>query len=144
MEPWERRCSHFHGQNRQLNIELYWTIPWSPVDFSHVRRDALDLWPKAEVARGEAVTKNARKKLFAWVIIPETVHKMSLGTKGNWPLFWKRYIDGVFFLWKTSLKTESLNRGKGKKLSHYSYYQIHRWDIRNRDPFLGHKSVQRG
>ena len=46
-------------------------------------RDALDLWPKAEVTRGEAVTKNARKKLIAWVTIPETVHKKSLGTKGN-------------------------------------------------------------
>ena len=48
-----------------------------------MRRDALDLWPKAEVTRGEAVTKKGRKKLFAWVTIPETVHKKSLGTKGN-------------------------------------------------------------
>ena len=35
------------------------------------------------VTRGEAVTKKGRKKLFAWVTIPETVHKKSLGTKGN-------------------------------------------------------------
>ena len=48
-----------------------------------MRQDALDLWPTAEVTRGEAVTKNARKKLFAWVTILETVHKKSLGTKGN-------------------------------------------------------------
>ena len=57
-------CPYFHGQNREPNIEFYWTIPWSPEDFSRVRRDALDLWPKAVVTRGEAVPKNARKKRF--------------------------------------------------------------------------------
>ena len=57
-------CSYFYGQNREPNIELYWTIPWSPEDFSPVLRDVLDLWPKAEFTRGETVTKNARKIAF--------------------------------------------------------------------------------
>ena len=44
-----------------------------------------DLWPKAEVTRGEAATK---KKLFTRVTLngftkPETAHKKSLGTQAN-------------------------------------------------------------
>ena len=63
--------------------------------------------------------KTREKKLFAWVTI-KTLPYQKLRIKSLWaprviePLFWKRYIDDVFFLWKTSLKIESLNRGKGK------------------------------
>ena len=58
-----------------------------------------DLWPEAEVTRGEA----ARKKLFAWVTI-KTLPKRKQHIKSLWAprvtesLFWKRYIDDVFSL----------------------------------------------
>ena len=102
---------------------------------------------KGKVTRGEAATKKREKKsFFAWVTI-KTLPYRKLRIKCLWalrviePLFWKIYIDDVFFLWKTCLKIESFNRGKGKYLSLYSYYQIHGWDVKNRDHSLGHKTV---
>ena len=41
------------------------------------------LWPKAEVTRGEATRKNARKKAFRDFTEPETAYKKPLGTQGN-------------------------------------------------------------
>ena len=75
---------------------------------------------KGKVTRGEAATKKREKKsFFAWVTI-KTLPYRKLRIKCLWalrviePLFWKIYIDDVFFLWKTCLKVESFNREKGK------------------------------
>ena len=47
-----------------------------------------DLWPKAEVTRGEAGRKNSRKNVFRVVQYKdfteaESAHKKSLGIQGN-------------------------------------------------------------
>ena len=66
-QPWEQRWPllWLTSQNRRPDIttELYWTTPWSPEDFSRVRRDApVSLQANRSLAVGRRHYRRSREK----------------------------------------------------------------------------------
>ena len=112
-----------------------------------------NLWPKAEVTRGEAARKNSRTNTFRVVQYkdftePNTVHKKYLGIQGNWTaVLEKIYWRCVFPMEHKLRQNRQLKIIKEKANNFHStikFTSIHRWDVRNGDHFLGNKNVQWG